>query len=401
MNKYFIFASDARSYLELVNIVKELQNKNEQYFFLYTTNTTSISPINNINKFNYDTNIENTDKQIFIQNLGFDLSFIPDVVLLTHENWSPEKELIHEFKTIGSVVCCLENSNWLYNNIKTRLELLSRMTFPTNLIDRHFDHSVWEFETKKIGGWLNYKTEIIGTPKFDNVFDDIDVDRVIDKYKLNTSKKNILFYGSMENEMRINMFKELNYMRNNLSNDFEILYRPHPSEFQKFKTDFNPKFWIEGVKVIDDDMDVKSISYFSDIHVSLFSGVVYNTLIYDKKLIIDRNNFGTRDELNMDIFREKEFPFWSNVFKVDSWGEFKKIVDVDLLEMFIKRYDNWWDIVSSQLDIYDRDLKWSLNSEPSENNSNLLSYFDDWNDGNASRRLINSMNTMKGSTKNA
>ncbi len=398
MSKYFVFASDARSYLDLVNVVKELQNKNEEYFFLYNLNPFTVDPKTNLNAYNYDTNIQQSDKNkpIVIPTLGFELPFTPDFTLITRENWVPEKDLVLDFKKIGSLVCCVENSNWLYNHIKTRLELLSRMTFPSNLIDVHFDHSDWEFETKKLAGWVNNKTKVVGNPKFDNVFDNIDIDYIIDKYDLNQNKKNVLVYGSMEHEMRTNLFSELKHMRDNLSNDFEILYRPHPAEFLKFKDEFNPNFCIDGVKVIDNDMDVKSISNFSDFHVSMFQGVAYNSLIYDKKLIIHKDNFGVRDELNLDVFKEKEFPFWSNIFGISSWDEFKDLIDLSLLEQFIERYDKWWKNISNSLDVYDKDLKWSLDTTPSKNNSQLLKYFDDFNDQNASRRIVESMNKMKG-----
>jgi hypothetical protein len=398
VSKYFVFASDARSYLDLVNVVKELQNKNEEYFFLYNLNPFTVDPKTNLNAYNYDTNIQQSDKNkpIVIPTLGFELPFTPDFTLITRENWVPEKDLVLDFKKIGSLVCCVENSNWLYNHIKTRLELLSRMTFPSNLIDVHFDHSDWEFETKKLAGWVNNKTKVVGNPKFDNVFDNIDIDYIIDKYDLNQNKKNVLVYGSMEHEMRTNLFSELKHMRDNLSNDFEILYRPHPAEFLKFKDEFNPNFCIDGVKVIDNDMDVKSISNFSDFHVSMFQGVAYNSLIYDKKLIIHKDNFGVRDELNLDVFKEKEFPFWSNIFGISSWDEFKDLIDLSLLEQFIERYDKWWKNISNSLDVYDKDLKWSLDTTPSKNNSQLLKYFDDFNDQNASRRIVESMNKMKG-----
>ena len=51
---------------------------------------------------------------------------------------------------------------------------------------------------------------------------------------------------------------------------------------------------------------------------------------------------------------------------------FKKIIDLDLLEQFIVRYDKWWNDISNSLDIYDRNFNWSLDSKPSENNSKLL-----------------------------
>lgn len=394
VNKYFIFASDARSYLELINVVVELKNQNKEYFFLYNENSVTLSPHSELDKFNYDTNITEKSDLVKIQNLGFDLHFKPDVVLMTRENWYPEKDLIIHFKMIGSLVCCLENSNWFYNHIKTRLEILSRMSFPTNLIDKHFDHCQWSLDTKKLSGWYNFKSEIVGTPKFDNIFQDIDVDYVIDKYNLNVNKKHILVFGSPEHDLRPNLLGELNYMKNNLNKDFEILYRPHPMEYQKFNEDFYPNFCIKGVKVIDMDIDVKPIAYFSDFHISNFQGVTYHTLINNKKLVIPKDNFGVKNEMNIDIFKEKEFPFWANIFKISSWEKFKNLVDMELLEQFINRYDKWWDDVSSKVDLYERDLKWSLNTKASEYNGELLKYFDDFNDQKASFRLIEKIEKM-------
>ena len=397
MNKYFIFASDARSYLELINVVRELKNQNQQYFFLYNLNPKTLAPHAELDKFNYDTNITEKSDLIKIPNLGFDLHFKPDIVLMTRESWSPEKELIVNFKMLGSLVCCLENSNsWFYNNIKTRLEILSRMRFPSNIIDKHFDHSEWLFDTKKLAGWVNFKSDIVGIPKFDDIYENIDIDYVVDKYNLNVNKKNVLVFGSLEKQMRPNILSEVRYIKNNLSNDFEILYRPHPQEFNKYKEDFYPKFCIDDIKVIDNDLDVKSIAYLSDFHLSMFQGVTHYSLMFDKKVIIPRDNFGVKTEMDIDIFKEKEFEFWSGVFNIKSWDEFKKIIDLDLLEQFIIRYDKWWNDISNSLDIYDRNLNWTLDNKPSENNSKLLKYFDDFNDQKASVRLVDKMKTMVG-----
>tara|TARA_Y100000004_G_C8736357_1_gene336400 strand:- start:53 stop:649 length:597 start_codon:yes stop_codon:yes gene_type:complete len=196
--------------------------------------------------------------------------------------------------------------------------------------------------------------------------------------------------------MRPNILSEVRYIKNNLSNDFEILYRPHPQEFNKYKEDFYPKFCIDDIKVIDNDLDVKSIAYLSDFHLSMFQGVTHYSLMFDKKVIIPRDNFGVKTEMDIDIFKEKEFEFWSGVFNIKSWDEFKKIIDLDLLEQFIIRYDKWWNDISNSLDIYDRNLNWTLDNKPSENNSKLLKYFDDFNDQKASVRLVDKMKTMVG-----
>ena len=67
-----------------------------------------------------------------------------------------------------------------------------------------------------------------------------------------------------------------------------------------------------------------------------------------------------------------------------------------MLEQFIERYDKWWKNISNSLDVYDKDLKWSLDTTPSKNNSQLLNYFDDFNDQKASKRIVESVNKMKG-----
>ena len=168
MNKYFIFASDERSYLDLKNVVLELKNRNLPYFFLYNDLSDKLSPQSSLGYFKYDTNISSSDSVYSSQILGFELPFKPTVLLITCEKWEPEKSILLEFKQQGCFIGCIENSSWLHNNIKTKLELTSRKTFPSNCIDVFFDHSKWCLETKKEAGWWNQKSIITGNPKFDD-----------------------------------------------------------------------------------------------------------------------------------------------------------------------------------------------------------------------------------------
>ena len=62
-----------------------------------------------------------------------------------------------------------------------------------------------------------------------------------------------MVFGSLEKQMRPNILSEIRYIKDNISDDFEILYRPHPQEFDKYKEDFYPKFCIDNVKVIDNE----------------------------------------------------------------------------------------------------------------------------------------------------
>ena len=98
MNKYLIFSSDERSYLDLKNVVLELKKRNLPYFFLYSNSNNRIFPKQNLDNFSYDTNITPSDNTYPSQTLGFELPFKPDVLLITNENWEPEKTILWDFK---------------------------------------------------------------------------------------------------------------------------------------------------------------------------------------------------------------------------------------------------------------------------------------------------------------
>jgi len=122
--KILIYVSDDRGHIEVKNIVKELSQSDCDFVFIYHTDQ----------GFNYDSNVDYGKYSSFeSKSIGIELPFTPDILLITKESWLPETNLIIEFKQVGTIICNLENSSWLYNNIKTRLEILSRMRFPTNI----------------------------------------------------------------------------------------------------------------------------------------------------------------------------------------------------------------------------------------------------------------------------
>ena len=53
-----IFASDKKYYNYLINVHKELTNRNHNVFFLYTESNTTKFPTNSMDEFNYDCNID-------------------------------------------------------------------------------------------------------------------------------------------------------------------------------------------------------------------------------------------------------------------------------------------------------------------------------------------------------
>ena len=117
---------------------------------------------------NLHSNINIEDESYNFNSLGFNLPFKPDILLITKENWEPEKSILLEFKQHGVFIACVENSSWIHNNIKTKLEIASRKSFPSNCIDVFFDHSEWCKETKQLAEWSGIKSIVTGNPKYDD-----------------------------------------------------------------------------------------------------------------------------------------------------------------------------------------------------------------------------------------
>ena len=368
MNKYLVIASDERSYLDLKNVVLELKNRNLPYFFLYNDSNIKLSPHTSLDNFKYDTNIEFSNKTYPSKTLGFELPFKPTVLLITCENWEPEKTILLEFKQWGCFIGCIENSSWIHNNIKTKLEIASRKSFPSNCIDIFFDHSKWCLETKTQAGWWGQKSVIIGNPKYDNI-------------SFNLKSENIIIiYGSMENEHHsriINIYQDLikTYP------EWKIYYKPHPSEKKDFPEDF------KDIKTINNHNDFLDLVSRSTHNIGIFSSVMYFPLIMDKNVVIlDHSLVGIEDELNIENFKGHEFNFWKNILNFNSFSEFEEFISTKYITETLDRNKKFEKNISKHLVFYDKihtfmDLK--------SDNEGLLKYYTDFNDSKSSERIIN------------
>tara|TARA_Y100000361_G_scaffold109482_1_gene99408 strand:+ start:2193 stop:3311 length:1119 start_codon:yes stop_codon:yes gene_type:complete len=367
MNSYFIFASDERSYLDLKNIVIELKNRNLPYFFLYNTSSDRISPSHSLDHFNYDSNVSSPSDPIKSQSLGFDIPFKPNVLLITNENWEPEKSILWEFKQWGCFIGCIENSTWNFNNIKTKLELSSRKSFPSNCIDVFFDHSKWSLETKKEAGWWNQKSIITGNPRFDN-FDLISNDDKI-----------IIVYGSMEREHHYKLVEIYKNIIEKLP-QFKVYYKPHPSE----EKDFND---FENINIIKNQTEFLDTLTKSSYNVGIFNSVMYYPLLMGKNIVaIDFNLSGINDELDIETFKGHEFNFWQRILNFKDFNEFKNFISTKYISDTKKRNQKFEDNLKRNLIFYD-DFCTFINEK--SNNSEVLKYFDEFNDKKASKRIIN------------
>lgn len=367
MNQYLVFASDERSFLDLKNVVLELKSRNLPYFFLYSNSNHRIFPSQNLENFSYDTNIEFTDKKYLSKSLGFELPFKPDILLITNENWEPEKSILWEFKQWGCLIGCIENSTWNFNNIKTKLELASRKSFPSNCIDIFFDHSKWSLETKTKAGWWPQKSIIVGNPKFDN-------------FTYNIKSENIIIvYGSMEKEHHYKLLEIYYNIKSKLPN-YTIYYKPHPSE----EKDFND---LEKVNKITSQISFFQLLEKSSYNIGIFNSVMYYPLLMGKNIVkVNLSDAGFDDELNIENFRGHEFNFWNNILNFGTFDNFKNFISLNYIDKTKKRNNYFETQLKNSLPPYDEDC--TFISKTSENSS-VLKYFDEYNDHKASSRIIN------------
>ena len=373
MNKYFIFASDERSYLDLKNVVLELKNRNLPYFFLYNDLSDKLSPQSSLGYFKYDTNISSSDSVYSSQILGFELPFKPTVLLITCENWEPEKSILLEFKQQGCFIGCIENSSWLHNNIKTKLELTSRKTFPSNCIDVFFDHSKWCLETKKEAGWWNQKSIITGNPKFDD-------------FNLNSTTEDIIIvYGSMEIEHHSKILNIYNTLEKKYPK-WKIFYKPHPNEFVDFKDDIS-----KINNLIKSNDEFLSIVKKSKHNVGIFQAVMYAPLMLNKNIVaFKHSSIGIDNELNFENFKEDshELSFWKRILSqyFTNFKEFKEFISIDFINKTKIRNNKLEKKIEENLVFYDEKHTFM---DVKSNNEKILKYYDDFNDNNASKRIIN------------
>lgn len=368
MNKYLIIASDERSYLDLKNVVLELKKQNLPYFFLYNDANIKLYPHVSLSDFKYDTNIKSSNKTYHSKTLGFELPFKPTVLLITCESWEPEKSILYEFKQWGCFIGCVENSSWTYNHIKTKLELASRKSFPSNCIDVFFDHSKWCLETKEEAGWWSQKSIVTGNPRFDNL-------------SFNLKEDNIMIvYGSMEKEHHTKII-DIYWDLVKKHPGWDIYYKYHPSEKKDFPNDF------KGIKTIDTNDEFTELVSKSTHNIGIFSSIMYLPLIMGKNIVIFNHSLiGVNDELDLDKFMGHEFNFWKNILNFDSFEEFKDFITEDYILKTKIRNKQFEEDISKNLAFYDKDHTF-MNIR--SNNSKAIKYYTDFNDNQSSKRIIN------------
>ena len=396
----FYYASSNRSYTPLLNVYKESVGRDIPSFFLYNQHT-DIGLTNELDKYNYSTNVEHDFKDGYlIETLGLKLPFKPDVVILARERWQPEQGVIHELKgKYDSKIFVVEVSSHLINNIENRLEMISRDTgFPQKLVDGYFEHS--EFAKQRRIDCLypewEKKSIVVGNPRFDELSGGNDKESCINKYNIDSNKKQILFWGVI-NTTRNKVLSLLKDLQEKNGNKYQIFYKPNPQEPYNplFSYQFQSKFIIPGVEVIYDDNDINAMSDICDIHIGSITSILNYALYFNKK-IVNLNSVCDIDKYMNDFSRyenelkegvEDSASFWMGVFNIKTIDEFKNFIDLSRLEKFKKTNNHIMDISKKCTNNYDMNYKFLTDKVVSR--KDFVKLFDEFNDKNASKRIIN------------
>jgi len=397
-----IFASDSKGVASVINIVRELKNTNFNYFFLYSQETQLQFPTHNLDKFVYDSNIpENNWGGIWSDSLNVSLPFIPDVLLIQRDCWQPEQSIIHEFKSKWNCkVTMVEVNTMLINNIETILEMHSRTKYPQNQIDLYFEHSKFTKTQRNKSGFDTSKSIITGNPKCDDLLK-VNKEYCYKKYNIDKNKTQILFY-SIITSSRNEMFNCLKNLIDKIDHSkYEIFFKPYPGEpyHDNFKHQFFP-FLYDNVKVIYDNLDLYPLINICDVHIGPVGSIIHLPLLLDKK-IINIDNILTYLDLDLSLKQylnesgigvEDSAKFWMGVHGFKTHDELIKFINLDRIEYFKKDINYFLEIVKKSTLNYDFNLDFLLQEKP--NNNKLLKLFDEFNDFNASKRIVKELKKL-------
>jgi hypothetical protein len=152
-----------------------------------------------------------------------------------------------------------------------------------------------------------------------------------------------------------------------------IFYKPHPNEFVDFKDDLN-----KISNLIKSNDEFFPIVKKSKHNIGIFQAVMYIPLMLNKNIVaFKHSSIGINNELDLENFKEgsHELSFWKRILPqhFTNFKEFKEFISMGFID---------------KTKIRNNKLEKKIMGTKS-NNKTLLTYYDDFNDNNASRRIIN------------
>lgn len=374
-----IFASDAKGLSSLNSIIQEANSLGIKLFAMITQSTQLKHPVYQQEDFQVLSNVERKSV-IRSETLGVDLPFKPDWLIVNRERWNPELDIIKEFKLkFNSKVGLVEPNSHILNNAETRLETYSKNRF-IDLIDIFFVHSSHAKQQQQTAGFTGNMV-VVGNPKYDlNLKQDPNILTQLKKlYNVNPNKKQVLLF-SLVNQHRNNINKIFkNIIDSNPQNQY--FYKPYPGEpfDPKFKNDYYPKFFLDNCTPIIEENHIWGMFEICNKHIGCMSSITHATLLTNSEY----------QDVSLELGIPQKYLDFSGVFQKGGPGlENNK-------EMWMRSFGF---IKESQLhnllpSEYKKEIK-KLNNKVWDNLENpkeLLKLFDDYNDRNTSKRIINEL----------
>ena len=371
-----IFASDAKGLSSLNSVIQEAGKQGIRLFAMVTRSTQLRHPKYQQNHYQILCNVDRK-KVVWSESLGVDLPFKPDLLIVNRERWDPESGIISEFKTkFKSKVALVEPNAWILNGAESRLETYSRNRYVKD-IDVFFmgsKHGILQQQTAGFEGNM----VAVGNPKYDlntNVSQE-QINKLRESYKAPQDKENVLLF-SLVNGHRDkinNIFKQ--YTKDTSKRYF---YKPYPGEpfDTKFANEYKPKFFLDNTLPILDENHVWGMFEICDTHVGVLSSIVHATLLKGKKYIDHSLELGLPEKyLDFSgVFQtggvglENNKSMWMNSFGFTNDSQLKALLPDSYRDKIEKTNNQVWDNL--------------------DNPEKLLTLFDDYNDGQASKRIIN------------
>jgi hypothetical protein len=365
-----IFASDSKGVSSLNSIIDEASKRDINIFAMISQDTQLRYPLHHSDRFQILTNCESTSPYVS-KTLGVKLPFKPDWLLIQRERWEPETSIISEFKTeFNSKIGLIEPNAWIMGSIETILELYSRNRF-VPYIDVFFTHSTWSSNMKKICGFKG-KDIIVGNPKYDM---NLDVDnntiqKIKEYYKIDPNKKQVLLF-SLQNTNRNNIFKEYEeYIKQNPQ--YQYFIKPYPGEpfEQKYYNDYHPEFKIKGVTPILEESHIWSMFNICDIHIGCIMSILHASLLLNKTIIDFSEKINISDKV-LDVNRIMGDKGIGLEDSPELWMRSFNMTKQEVLDLLNPKLLN-------NIKLKNKEIK----------KDNLLNLFDDFNDKQASKRII-------------
>lgn len=373
-----VFAADAKHLSYLNSIINEAVKRELNIFALICQDTQLKYPLYHKDRFQILTNCEPTNPT-FSETLGVTLPFNPDWLIVSRERWSPESDIIHEFKLkFKSKIGLVEPNSAMVSSVNQFLESHSKNRFK-DVIDVFFDHSEFINKQRKLLGFEG-NTVVVGNPKHDinlNINEEY-IKSLKEFYKIDPNKKQVLFF-TLQNKYRYPLFEELKKFKSKHP-EYQYFVKPYPGEpFDPlFNKEYFPKFFIEGVTPILEESHIWSMYHICDIHMGSFSSVMYSSFFLDKEIYEFSEEIGARKDLdsNFDIINgssghEDKLEIWLNTFNIDLDG-FKQLTSPKSMKPMLKNNNKIWKSLNDSV-YYRKDI---------------LKMYDEFNDKQASKRII-------------